>query len=67
MMVESGFMKDMLTLHERLPVEVVLWSLEHRISTSVLLMAVAFEKCQNRAYIYSELVGLSFVYFHIRS
>jgi hypothetical protein len=35
MMVETGFVKDMLTLHERLPVEVVLWSLEHRISTSI--------------------------------
>ena len=28
-MVESGFMKDMLTLKERLPAEVVIWSFEH--------------------------------------
>jgi hypothetical protein len=28
-MVESGFVKDMLTLREQLPQEVCLWSLEH--------------------------------------
>jgi hypothetical protein len=56
-LVACGFVRDMLTLGETLPFEVVLWSLEHSIPVdNICLTIVAFEKSQTVAYAFSEVV-----------
>jgi hypothetical protein len=59
-MVESRFMKDMMSLNERLPTDVVRWSFEHGTSRDIT-DTVAFEKYQELAFAFSEIVLLALV------
>jgi len=53
-----GLVKDMVSLKEKIPDEIIIWAMEHRIySTFIDLTVVAFEKYQPLAYAYTDVIN----------